>query len=151
MRLVGDDMSIDDGTVNTGGNGRSTGGRFSSGNSFGRGSPVTKRMHDFRLALLEAGDPETLKSLFKKMGELGLAGDTTAARLYIEYCVGKPVQALELSGPDGVTLGGDMVRIRTAILAALVDDPPARFKVARALLSLSTGGDGDGPSADDGV
>jgi hypothetical protein len=56
------------------------------------------------------------------MGELALAGDITAARLYLEYCVGRPVQALELSGPDGEKLGGDPVADVERILETLSTD-----------------------------
>ena len=39
--------------------------------------------------------------MFKKLGELALAGDTTAAKIYIEYLCGKPDSVVRLSGEDG--------------------------------------------------
>jgi hypothetical protein len=108
----------DEEAVSPRGNGRLPDGRFAPGNAHGGGSPIAKRMHEFRRALLDAGDIETLQALFRRLAELGLAGDTTAARLYLEYCCGKPVQALELSGPEGEPLGSDADELRR-ILDAL--------------------------------
>ena len=33
-----------------------------------------------------------------------MEGDTTAARIYLETMIGKPVQGVEISGPDGSPL-----------------------------------------------
>jgi hypothetical protein len=88
------------GTVSHRGNGRGTNGRFAAGNGYGRGSPVAKRMHEFRQAILQAGEAETLQGIFRKLGEMALAGDTTAAKLYIEYLAGRPVQPIQVSVPE---------------------------------------------------
>ncbi len=41
---------------------------------------MAKRMHEYRQAMLEAGDVETLQGIVRKIGELALAGDMTAAK-----------------------------------------------------------------------
>jgi hypothetical protein len=121
------------GTVTTGSNGRGANGRFTAGNGYGRGSPVAKRMHDFRRSMLDAGDAETLQGIFRKIGELALGGDLSAAKLYIEHLVGRPVQAVELTGADDED-GIDLNTLTQIIVAALEPWPEARPVVARALM-----------------
>jgi hypothetical protein len=104
-------------------------------------------MQELRKALLDAADPAKLQALFCKLADLGIEGDTAASRLYIEYCVGKPVQALSLSGPDGEPLGGDLETLRSVIMAALDRHPAARIEVSAALMRLRYT---DGPDASSG-
>jgi hypothetical protein len=121
------------GTVTTVANGRGANGRFTAGNGYGRGSPVAKRMHEFRQAILEAGDVETLQGIFRKVGEMALGGDLAAAKFYTEYLVGRPVQAVELTGADD----DDPIDLNTlarVIVAALEPWPEAREAVASALM-----------------
>jgi hypothetical protein len=76
-------------------------GRFGKGNSFGKGNPQLKRMHALRAKLLDCATDEDLERIVKKLAALAAAGDVAAARLYLEYVVGKAPQAIELSGPGG--------------------------------------------------
>jgi hypothetical protein len=117
-------------------NGRTCDGRFARNNSLAKGNPAFRRMQELRKSLLEAADPATLQNLFRKLADLGMEGDTAAARLYIEHCVGKPVQALSLTGPDGEPLGGDLATLRTVIMSALDRHPAAKIEVAAALMRL---------------
>src|SRR5207249_3129801 len=73
----------------------------------------------------------------------GSSIDIEAMRLYLSYAVGRPTQAIELSGPDGSELP-DLARIKVAILAAVGDDWQVRSRIARALLEMGSG-DGDEP------
>jgi hypothetical protein len=142
-------------TVRTGPFGRDQGGRFAPGNAIASGNPNSRKMFELRKALLDSdmASPAAVQAVFHRLLKKALGdpkaddddgGDLAAMRVYLDFTIGRPVQAVELSGPDGEPLGGDLARVRGAILAALEDEPAARFKVARALLALGTGGAGDG-------
>src|SRR6478736_3466137 len=98
--------------VNGRSDGRLPGGRFGPGNKAALGNPNNRRMHELRAALLDAATPEQTAAIIRKMGEQAAAGDVPSARVYLDYVCGKPVQALELSGPDGEPLGGDLATLR---------------------------------------
>jgi hypothetical protein len=66
--------------------------------------------------------------------EMAIGGDVAAAKVWLDHVVGKPVQAVELSGPDGAAL--DLPAIVSTIMIALGDDPTARVKVAAAFRRL---------------
>jgi hypothetical protein len=126
-------------------------GRFALGNRYGKGNPQARRMAEIRQALLDAAAPEKAAEVIRKMGDMAVDGDTTAARIYLEYTAGKPIQALELSGPDGEPLAVDWSRLTTVILGAVGDDPKARASIARALRGLThDAGDAEQPGPDVG-
>jgi hypothetical protein len=127
----------DSATTASNGDGRDAAGRFLQGNKYSRGSPIAKKMHAFRNALLEATDPETIQRVIRKMGELGAEGDTVAAKIFLEFTCGKPTQHVELIGVDGSSQGVSIGQLQAVILSAFSDDPSARVKIARALLSLT--------------
>src|SRR5262249_14626821 len=77
-------------------NDRLSDGRFAPGNRLSRGNPIHRKMHLMRRALLEAADTASIQAMFRKLYELGMAGDVLAIRLYLEYCCGKPHQIIEL-------------------------------------------------------
>lgn len=140
--------------------GRLPNGHFAVGNKHGPGNPNALRQYELRKAILESSSPEKVKAVAHKLLKLAIEKDDVAAcKLYLEYTVGRPAQAVEISGPDGTALAPDLVRLRVAILGALDGDPAARFKVARALLAIDGGiaggdggggGDGDEPAGDAG-
>src|SRR4051812_39257683 len=105
-------------------------GKFARGNKLASGNPVAKRMYELRRALLDAADAGTVQRVARKMGELAAEGDVAAAKLYLEYAVGRVPQAIELSGPDGEPIGLDWGRVHTAIMGALAEFPQARVAVA---------------------
>src|SRR3954466_6916760 len=102
---------MDQETVRNGTKGRLTAGRFGAGNRFGGGNPNARRMFDLRKALLDSAKPEDVQAVGAKLAELAMAGDVQAAKLWLEYTVGKPPQAVELTGPDGSALGLDWQRV----------------------------------------
>jgi hypothetical protein len=114
-------------------NGRRT--WFKPGNQLARGNPNAVRMFELRRTLLGAVDPGQLVTAFKKLEGMAVNGDLNAMRLYFEYSIGKPTQAVELSGPGGESIGGD--RLRLVVMAALANFPEARQEVAAGLLALS--------------
>ena len=131
---------------------RAPNGRFSSGNRIASGNPNAKRLYELRKALLDSTSVERIKAVANKLGDLAEAGDVQAAKLYLEFVVGKPAQALEISGLDGEPLGVSVHQLRTVILAAVGDDPNGRVKVARALRALVRSGQADDePAAEEGA
>lgn len=136
-------------------NGRLPDGRFGLGNPGGRGNPNARKMYELRRALVDAATPKVVAGLGRKLAMLGLQGDVQAAKLYLEYVVGKPPQAVELTGADGEPLGLDWGRVQAAVLGALGAFPEARLAVAMSLRRLaddggSEPGDGPGPGDADG-
>lgn len=107
------------------------GNRLSAGN---RGShPTARRMAELRAQFTECVTPEHLKGMYVSLTKMALGGDVAAIKLWLEYAIGKPVQALELSGPDGGSLGLDVASLTRVVLVALAGHPDARLAVAEAL------------------
>jgi hypothetical protein len=82
-------------------NGRDVAGKFTAGNTAGRGNPHCRRVAQLRTAALNAVSPEEMRDLVKHLYGLAMAGDTAAARLVMEYVMGKPAPAAD---PDAVDL-----------------------------------------------
>jgi hypothetical protein len=74
-------------------NGRSADGRFAKGNAGGPGNPFYRKQAEFRRAVLELFTPEDVMSLLRVMLALGRNGDVAAAKVFLEYVVGKPHKA----------------------------------------------------------
>ena len=129
-------------------NGRHVDGRFTPGNAIGKGNPGNRRQRELRAALIEAATPEKVKAIEEALHELAVGGDVAAAKVWLDHVVGKPVQALEVSGPDGQAL--DLPAIVATIMVALGDEPAARVKVAAAFRKLGSSGDGDGDAVGGG-
>jgi hypothetical protein len=130
-------------------NGRGEHGYFAVGNKFAAGNGNHRRMSDLRRALLGATTPEQVAKVVQALAEKAAAGDVPAAKVYLDHVCGRPMQAIEVSGLGGA--GSDVTRLRAVILEALADDPAARFKVARALLTIGTESDGRRNDAGDGA
>jgi hypothetical protein len=74
-------------------NGRDTSGRFVKGHAGGPGNPFYRQQAEFRRAVLELFTPEDVMSLLRVMLALGRNGDVAAAKVFLEYVVGKPHKA----------------------------------------------------------
>jgi hypothetical protein len=72
--------------------GRDTSGRFLAGNKFGRGNPHAAAVARLRSALLRTVKPADIRSMIKALLGRARKGDTAAAKLVLEYTVGRPVQ-----------------------------------------------------------
>ena len=127
--------------MSTGNNGRDDFGRFAKGNAIAAGNPMNLRMRELRRSLLDCATADHMREIFDSLMESARAGDTAAARVLLEYLTGKPVQAVDLSGPDGTAL--DLPAIVATIMVALGDEPAARVKVAAAFRKLGSSADGD--------
>lgn len=115
-------------------NGRTDGGLFAKGNTIAKGNPNNRRMQELRRSILDAATEDDVQAIIRKMAEMGRSGDVTAARVFLEYVVGKPTQAIELSNADGSAI--ELPSIVATIMVALGDDPAARAKVAAAFQRL---------------
>ena len=84
-----------------------------------------------------SADTGAVQRVARKLVVLAEDGDVQAAKLWLEYIIGKPPQALELSGPDGEPLGLDWPRLQSVLLGALSRFPEAKVQVALALRGLA--------------
>jgi hypothetical protein len=113
--------------------GRESNGYFAKGNRFSRGNLGSKRVAELRGELLDATTADDVRAVSGKLLELAKAGDVHAAKVWLEFVIGKPRQQVELSGPDGGPLGVDMMWLTRVVLMALEGHPEVRLKVAEAL------------------
>jgi hypothetical protein len=74
-------------------NGREANGRFTKGNPGGPGNPFYRRQAELRRAVLALFTPEDVAALLRVMLALGRNGDVAAAKVFLEYVVGKPHKA----------------------------------------------------------
>jgi hypothetical protein len=134
---------------NGGGRDRNTG-QFLEGHQFARsrGNPVTRRMHELRKALLDCVDEAELRDVVGKLSELARNGDVPAAKVWLEHVVGKPPQAIQVTGPDGGPLRLSLAGITGTIMAALASFPDAQLSAGLALQAMITS---HGRCGDDGL
>jgi hypothetical protein len=139
------------------GNGRHDGGRFATGNSFGKGNPQLKRMHALRRVLLDSVDDGSMREVAEKLTSLARGGDLDAIKILLSYTIGRPPQSIALTGPDGEALGMDWSAVQGTIMGALASFPEARLAVALKLKGMAddargsgSTGDGSGPEFGDG-
>ena len=67
-------------------------GRFLPGNPGGPGNPLARQIGRLRSALHEALTVEDMARVVRAMLQRAQAGDVAAARLCLEYAIGKPMQ-----------------------------------------------------------
>jgi hypothetical protein len=70
--------------------GRTADGKFAAGNPGGPGNPFARQVASFRQALYEAVTRDMLKDLATRLWGMALGGNVAAARLLLQYLVGKP-------------------------------------------------------------
>ncbi len=99
-------------------NGRDDLGRFGPGNAHSRGHAGHRKVSEMRRAALEAETPVRVARVMAKLFDLAEAGDVSAAKVYLENVVGRPIQGVEISGPDGSPLERS-AELATALGAAL--------------------------------
>jgi hypothetical protein len=110
-------------------------GKFAIGNRVAEGNVGNRKMKSLKKAFLDACDEQQVRVLARQLLKRALEeGSVPAARLWLEYALGKPPQAIELSGPDGQALGVRVVL--AAVLQALTPFPEARLAVAGCLKEL---------------
>lgn len=124
--------------------GNGIGHRFAPGNKHGRGNPTAIRMNEHRQQFLDAIDAGTIPALAQRIQAGALSGDEFSVKVLLDYCLGKPAQAVELTGADGEPLGVNFAAVTTIVLNALAgpEHSEARVKIAAQLMEL---GDADRP------
>jgi len=88
-------------TVPNGSECRRLNGTFAPGNRFAKGNPNARRMYRARKTVLKAVSSDQLTEIMSALVNKAKGGDVTAARLVLEYVLGKP-QAYELPEPDAL-------------------------------------------------
>jgi hypothetical protein len=73
--------------------------RFVAGNPGGPGNPFARQTAAFKKAIHAATTPDEAKALARKIFEMAMEGNLTAAKLYFSYTAGKPQEAMD---PDRV-------------------------------------------------
>jgi hypothetical protein len=119
-------------------NGRHVNGTFGPGHPFSVGKGRPAKSVDFKQALLGCVTPDRVREVEEALFVEVKKGNVGAIRTWLEHCVGKPLQAVEVSGKDGGAI--DVRMIGEAMLAALGDDPDARLKVANVFRRLAESG-----------
>jgi hypothetical protein len=115
-------------------NGRDGRGLFQPGNQIAKGNVGNARMKALRRVLLDCATPEKVKEVEASLYGLAVGGDTTAIRIWLDHVVGRPVQSVSLSAPEGVTL--DLRRVVATIMLAIGDDEATQVRVGQALKQL---------------
>lgn len=82
---------------------RDSAGRFLKGNPGGPGNPNSKRVARLRQTLLKAVTPDDMREVVMEMLNKAKCGDMVAAKLLLEYTIGKPKDTVELEA-TGVSL-----------------------------------------------
>ena len=84
-----------------GDNGRDAQGRFSEGNPGGPGNPHAGQVAKLRSALLDAVSAEDVEAIIQAVLKRAKEGDLRAAKMLLDYSIGRPRPAAEL--PDEST------------------------------------------------
>jgi len=115
---------------------------FVAGNKHGRGNPTAIRMYEGRMQFLDAIHEGTLAALARKLQVAALEGDMEATKLLLGYALGRPQQAVELTGADGEPLGVNFAAVTTIVLDALAgpEHAEARVRIAARLMELGDAG-----------
>jgi hypothetical protein len=79
---------------------RDCNGRFLKGNPGGPGNPFVRQVAALKAALFEALTREDVGAVMRTMRDKALSGDVAAARLMLEYSVGKPLPGSTASALD---------------------------------------------------
>ena len=77
-------------------NGRNGSGRFTKGNSFGKGNPHFGKVAALRSAVLKSVSQATVKKLVSSLITQAMAGDIAAAKIILPYLIGQPATSKEL-------------------------------------------------------
>jgi hypothetical protein len=104
--------------------------------SVGGGNPNTKRMGELKRALLDCGSVEAVQELYRVLMDAARDGDVQAAKLLLDHLVGRPSQAIELTGSGGDPVRVDMASLTAVLLSSLEPFPDAKYAAARALRGL---------------
>ena len=74
-------------------------GQVLPGSRLAVGNAGRTRMAMLRRTLVKAVSPEKVRQAEAKLFEMFMDGDTTAARIWMDHALGKPVSSIEIGGP----------------------------------------------------
>ena len=77
-------------------NGRNGAGRFTKGNSFGKGNPFSKKVALLRATLIKSVSAGDVKKIIKSLVRKAQEGDTAAAKIILPYLIGQPFTNQEI-------------------------------------------------------
>ena len=98
---VNENGSHADARTAAGANGRAADGKFAAGNACGKGNPFGRRLAAMRQAVLDAVSEDDVQEIMAMLVRRAKEGDVAAAKLVLQYAVGKPAPAPE---PDRVEI-----------------------------------------------
>jgi hypothetical protein len=110
---------------------RSNNGRFVPGNPGGPGRHRgCQQAEVLRRALLDSVTAEQVVAVARKLHEMALGGDVSAARCFLDHAVGRPGLAVELTAPANPQLS--LMTLVRVVIDALSDLP--NYEEIRAML-----------------
>jgi hypothetical protein len=102
-------------------------------------------MAKLRQTLLRCVSSEKVRQAEAKLFQLFMEGDTTAARIWMDHVLGKPLASVEIEEPQGPRLS---LSLLLAAIREAVPDPEAQYRIAAVLARMGREAAGDGPSDD---
>ena len=114
------------------------GGHFVKGGIFGPGRPkATRSRSDYLVRLTDQLPFSTWEAICEKAVEQALEGDARAREWLGNYAIGRPLQALEISGPDRAPVPWQVMQLIITAVREAVPDPVAQHRIAEALERLT--------------
>jgi hypothetical protein len=75
-------------------------GRFAAGNRGGPGNPFARHLAELRKELFDAAETDAVCDVARKMIERACSGDVAAAKLVLQYTLGRPAEMVDLDDVD---------------------------------------------------
>ena len=79
---------------------RESNGRFAPGNSGGPGNPFGRQVAELRQTLLDTVSTDKLRKLVDALIQRAIQGDTAAAKVVLQYALGKPANTVDPDRTD---------------------------------------------------
>jgi hypothetical protein len=108
-------------------------GRLLPGSKLGGGNPYAKRQQELRKALMNCATDDDVKAIYESMLSAAKKGEVAAAKVLLDHLLGRPMQAVQVTGESGEPLKIDISKLTAVVLTALGTDSDARWRVAEAL------------------
>ena len=112
-------------------------GQVLPGSRLAKGNAGRTRMAKLRHTLVRCVGPEKVRQAEAKLFEMFMSGDSTAARIWMDHVLGKPLASVEIGGPQGspISIGFILAAIREA-----VPDLDAQVRIAEVFHRLAAEG-----------
>jgi hypothetical protein len=73
---------------------------FEVGNTYGRGNPFFRKQAEVRKAILDDLGVDAIRKLMRKLYDQAMGGDVNAARVVLNYAIGKPAPVVDPDRAD---------------------------------------------------